>query len=91
MSVVGVPRGTVKISGEVKCFEVKSDSGNLVSRGFCPDCGSRLFTRPAAAPTIISIMAGSLNDPGWYRPSMDFYTARMRFGSRDAVGVVNER
>jgi hypothetical protein len=24
---------------------------------------------------MMAIMAGSLNDPGWYRPAMDFYTA----------------
>jgi hypothetical protein len=75
MSVLGVPRDAVKITGEVKYFEVIADSGNPISRGFCPNCGSRLFTRPGAAPTIISIMAGSLDDAGWYRPSVDFYTA----------------
>jgi len=74
VSVLGVPRDALKITGEVKYFNVKGDSGNLVSRGFCPNCGSRLFARPEAAPTMIGIMAGSLDDPGWYRPAMDFYT-----------------
>lgn len=75
VSVLAVPRDTLKIRGEVKYYDVKGDSGNLVSRGFCPNCGSRLFARPAAAPTMIGIMAGSLDDSGWYRPAMDFYTA----------------
>ena len=75
VSVLGVPRDALKISGEVKYFEVKSDNGNLVSRGFCPNCGSRLFARTAAVPIMIAIMARSLDDPGWYRPAMDFYTA----------------
>jgi len=67
VSVLAVPRDALKISGEVKYYDVKGDSGNLVSRGFCPNCGSRLFARPAAAPTVIGIMAGSLDDSGWYR------------------------
>lgn len=75
VSVLVVPIDTLKISGEVKYFDVKGDSGNPVSRGFCPNCGSRLFARPAAAPTMIGIMAGSLDDSGWYRPAMDFYSA----------------
>jgi hypothetical protein len=75
VSVLGVPKDALKITGEVKYFAVKGGSRNPVSRGFCPNCGSRLFARPAAAPTIIGIVAGSLDEPGWYRPSMDFYTA----------------
>src|SRR5215472_5288287 len=75
VSVLGVPSDALEITGQVKYFDVKSESGNLVSRCFCPNCGSRLFARPAAAPTIIAIMAGSLDEPGSYRPAMDFYVA----------------
>ena len=75
VSVLGVPRDALKITGQVKYFDVTGDSGNPVSRGFCPNYGSRLFARPAAAPTLIGIMEGSLDEPEWYRPSMDFYTA----------------
>ena len=60
VSVLGVPSAALAISGNVKYFDVKGDSGNPVSRGFCPDCGSRLFARSQAAPTLIGIMAGSL-------------------------------
>jgi hypothetical protein len=75
VSVVGVPRDAVKITGEVKYFDVKGDSGNPIGRGFCPNCGSRLFARSAAAPAMMGIMAGSLDNPDWYRPAMDIYTA----------------
>ncbi|HKV53802.1 MAG TPA: GFA family protein [Candidatus Binataceae bacterium] len=75
VSVVGVPRDAVKITGEVKYFDVTGDSGNPISRGFCPNCGSRLFAKPAAAPAMMGIMAGSLDDSGWYRPAMNIYTS----------------
>ncbi len=75
VSALAVPRNALNITGEVKYYDVKGDSGNTVSRGFCPNCGARLFGRPAVASDLIVIMAGSLDDPSWYKPGMDFYTA----------------
>ncbi|NJK53150.1 MAG: GFA family protein, partial [Leptolyngbyaceae cyanobacterium SU_3_3] len=53
---------------------VVGDSGGIVSRGFCPICGSRLFSKPPI-PELIGIMAGSLDDPSGFQPGMDLYTA----------------
>lgn len=69
-----VPRQAVTIAGEVKYYDVKGDSGGIVSRGFCPICGSRLFGKPSI-PELMGIMAGSLDDPSEFQPGMDFYTA----------------
>jgi len=70
-----VPQDAVKIKGEVKYYDVKADSGNTISRGFCPNCGATLFGISTSLPSIIGIRAGSLDDPSWYRPAVDFYTA----------------
>lgn len=70
-----VPASAVQISGEVKYYEVIGDSGRIVRRGFCPNCGARLFGKPDASPDLIAIMAGSLNDPSRYRSQADIYTA----------------
>ena len=43
--------------------------------GFCPNCGTTLFGVSTSLPGVIGIRAGSLDDPSWYRPAMDFYTA----------------
>jgi hypothetical protein len=64
----------VSITGEVKYYEVTGDSGSIVGRGFCPICGSRLFSKPPS-PELMGIMAGSLDDPSWFQPMMDFYTS----------------
>lgn len=69
-----VPSDAVTITGEVKYYDVTGDSGGIVSRGFCPNCGSRLFSKPPI-PKMMGIQAGSLDDPSWFQPSMDFYTA----------------
>jgi hypothetical protein len=34
-----------------------------------------LFGKAAAAAGIIDIMLGNLDDPSWYRPQADVYTA----------------
>ena len=74
-SVLLVPQDAVKITGEVKWFGVKADSGNMLSRGFCPDCGSPLFGKPSGSlSAVLGIRAVSLDDPSWYRPTMDIYT-----------------
>jgi hypothetical protein len=74
-SVFFVPRNAIKITGEVKYYDSKGDSGNTLSRGFCPNCGSRLFGKPDLMPDRIGIMAGSLDDPSTHKPSVDIYTA----------------
>jgi hypothetical protein len=74
-SVFFVPRSTVKITGEVKYYESKGDSGNSIRRGFCPTCGSRLFGLPAVMPENMGIMAGSLDNSSEHKPAIDIYTS----------------
>ena len=73
-SALLVPQSAVTIIGDVKYHEVIGDSGSIVGRGFCPNCGSRLFSKPPI-PELMGIMAGSLDDPSWFSPTMDLYTA----------------
>lgn len=74
-SVMAVPTAALKITGEPKYYDSKGDSGQTVSRGFCPNCGARLFGKPKVAPDLTMIMAGSVDDPSWHRPGMDIYTS----------------
>jgi hypothetical protein len=69
-----VPISGVKIAGDVKYYDTQGDSGKKVSRGFCPNCGARLFNKADMLPDIIGITAGSLDDPSWFRSQMDIYT-----------------
>jgi hypothetical protein len=64
-SVLGVRQSAVKITGQVKYYESKGYSGNTVSCGFCPNCGSRLFSKPAPAPDLITILQRSRNHERW--------------------------
>jgi hypothetical protein len=40
-------------------------SGNDLALNFCGDCGTPLFSVPAARPDIRVIYAGALDDPSW--------------------------
>ena len=74
-SALAVPTVALKIAGDLKYYDTKGDSGQTVSRGFCPNCGARLLGTSKAMPDLTVILAGSLDDPSWYRPNMDIYTA----------------
>jgi hypothetical protein len=75
VAALAVPAAALKIAGNVKYHDTKAENGNTFSRGFCPDCGSRLFGKSTGFPELAMITAGSLDDPSWYRAAMDFYVA----------------
>jgi hypothetical protein len=70
-----VPENAVNVSGQVQYFTINADSGRTVSRGFCPNCGSQLFSQLELLPDMLGIRAGSLDNPDEYKPSMDIFTA----------------
>ena len=72
---IGVPSAALKITGDVKFFELKAESGSMISRGFCPKCGGRVVSKPARNPEMVVLSATSLDDPGVYKPAMDIYTS----------------
>jgi hypothetical protein len=73
--VLAVPRDALSISqGKPTYYTSQSDSGETVSRGFCPECGSGIFSKLSANPDIVGLKAASLDDPSWFRPAVDMYT-----------------
>ena len=74
MSVVAFARDAVKITGEVKYYKRKGDSGKDSYEGFCPECGARLLAYADAIVGLLMLQAGSLDDPTQYKPQMDIYT-----------------
>jgi hypothetical protein len=57
---MAVPATALKITGNVKYYDSKTDSGNIFSRGFCPECGARMFGKSSGLPHLVMITAGSL-------------------------------
>lgn len=69
------PADAVQFEGDVTHYEMVADSGNIVRRGFCPKCGSQLFSatvEPKGMP--IRIRAGVLADPELIAPQAIIWT-----------------
>jgi hypothetical protein len=55
--------------GAAKGFTKTADSGSLLTRHFCADCGSPLYTTSPSHPDALYVKAGSLDDPGLVHPT----------------------
>lgn len=63
--------------GQLRHHFTESMAGGRHKRGFCDQCGSRITggeseERPMG---FIGLTAGSLDDPSWFRPQMDFFVS----------------
>lgn len=85
--LIAVPKDALKMTGEARYFETVSDSGHRVHRGFCPTCGSRVCAATELAPDLITVLAGSLDDPSMFAPGMHVYTERAHAWDRIADGL----
>ena len=71
-----VPKDAVTIAGDIKLYERKADSGNVVGRAFCPECGSHLYSLNSGMPEMIFIHASCLDDPEVFKPQLVVYGSR---------------
>ncbi len=70
------PDEAVSFEGEVATIEKTADSGRRVERGFCPKCGSQIYSRsldPGGIP--MRIRAGTLDDRELLAPQAAIFTA----------------
>lgn len=73
--VMYVPKAAMTISGQAKFYDVKAESGNVVSRGFCTDCGCPIFIEAELVPDLMGLWAASLDDPGHFSPQVEVWTS----------------
>jgi hypothetical protein len=71
-------RDGVNVTGAVKGWDIVADSGNVKTRTFCPTCGSPLTISFKAMPQFVAVNAGSLDDPGRFKPHAVTYAMRGR-------------
>ena len=57
-------------------YTVTAESGQELTRMFCARCGSQLFSQRAQLPDVLSIKAGTLDDPGGLALARHIWTAR---------------
>jgi hypothetical protein len=72
--VFPVPANAFKITkGSPKYYGTKSEMVGHNQRGFCPECGSRLFGGKTEQGQ--GITASSLDDPSLYTPQFEIWTS----------------
>jgi hypothetical protein len=71
--VVAIPAPALTVTGEVKVFDGKGDSGQAVHSSFCPNCGSPVLATADIMPDIVMIRAGTMDDASWLKPAMEIY------------------
>jgi hypothetical protein len=86
--IVLVPRDALAITrGELGTFAVRGDSGKRVTRKFCRECGTPLFSELEVKPDLAVVRAASLDDPSWLEPSMVFWASSAQPWARIPEGL----
>ncbi|MGY4516263.1 GFA family protein [Lysobacter sp. HA18] len=69
-------RDALRVSGEVTYYAIKGGSGHSIARGFCANCGAQILGDADVVGTLLSIRAGTLDDPSLYRPKADVFVSQ---------------
>jgi hypothetical protein len=62
-------------AGGPRGFTKRGDSGRELTRHFCPECGSPIFTSAPKHPDHVYVKAGTFDDPGLVRPAQQNWLA----------------
>ena len=74
-----VPKSAVTITaGQPKLFADTAQSGNILKRYFCGDCGSPIYSQRANAPDMMVLKVGTLDVPGDMKLAMNIWTNSAR-------------
>ena len=72
---VGVPESAMTLEGEPRSYTKKGESGNGVTRSFCGNCGSQLYSTVEAIPGVRFVKIGTLEDNDDLVPGAHIWTA----------------
>lgn len=69
-----VHTAALEVTGTLANFVKTADSGNQITRQFCPRCGTHLFAMSSARPELRVVRAGNLENPSSIQPGMNIWT-----------------
>jgi hypothetical protein len=67
-------RAAFSLTGKVHSFALKADSGRTIHRYFCPNCASQLYADKGADTEMLSVKAGTLDDPALFEPDTEIWS-----------------
>jgi hypothetical protein len=83
-------RTDLHTQGETHFYRKRADSGREGDIHRCAVCGTRMWHAPLTAPTLIFVVAGTLDDSSWVVPTSHIWVERLSPGvviQDDAVKV----
>lgn len=72
-TVIAIPSSALKLTGTLKSFTKRGDTGKSIHRRFCPECGCGILDEADALPDMAMVNAGSLDDRSWVSPQSEIY------------------
>lgn len=69
------PSESIEVTGKTAAYANTADSGNAVTRRFCPTCGSQLFSDSTGRKGLTVVRVGTLDDPSSVKPSANIWTS----------------
>jgi hypothetical protein len=72
------PEAATRITGKLKSFKTKADSGAMVDRFFCPECGSFVTGKSTGMPGMVTFTLSTMDGSPDIPPQMRVYDKRRR-------------
>ncbi len=72
--IIGISSDSLTISGDsLRSFDDIGSSGKPIHRFFCNACGSPLYSQVEAAPDVVFLKAGSLDNTDWVEVTAEIW------------------
>lgn len=85
--IMGVAKPGFTVEGPAVASRCTGGSGMMAIRNFCASCHSLLFGTPEAAPDLVTIYAGSLDDGHVFTPQKAQFTRSRQAWDQVPSGV----
>ena len=72
-TLVFVSEDGFAVQGDVGEYRHESDRGSILTKTFCPVCGSPLFSRNTARAGLVGVRIGAIRDNHVYPPARNIY------------------
>jgi hypothetical protein len=67
---------TFSVEGAMRDYRSIADSGSVMHRRFCPNCGIHLFSEAESRPHLVFVRVGTLDDRELARPVATIWTVQ---------------
>jgi hypothetical protein len=68
------PSSALTVEGELTDYRSVADSGNVMHRHFCPNCGTPVFSAAESRPHLVIVRNGALDDTTLASPGATIWT-----------------